>query len=98
MNININQFKKISEEEYLNYTPYQRLESTLTYITSRIISDMKKKYEDITSDEAIYYYISQCLLRLCVSKNWLNVSKENNLSTDYLYICLKRCYVFYTTK
>lgn len=98
MNININKFQNITAEEYLNYAPYQKLESTLSYMTPKILGSMKKKFENMNSDEAIHYFLEQSLLRLCVSKNWTSISKSENLSDDYLYVCLKRSFVFYTTK
>ena len=98
MNITINRFKNIGAEEYLNYTPYQKLESTVSYMTPKILDSMRKKFEDINSDKAIHYFIEQSLLRLCINKNWTSISKAENLSEDYLYICLKRSFVFYTTK
>lgn len=98
MNINTTIFKNIGAEEYLNYTPYQKLESTISYMTPKILGSMKNKFEDINSDEAIYYFIEQSLLRLCINKNWTSISKTENLSENYLYVCLKRSFVFYTTK
>ena len=98
MNINVNKFKNIRAEEYLNYTPYTKLESTLSYITKTIFNSIKNKFEDITSDEAIHYFLEQSLLRLCVNNTWTTISKAENLHEDYLYVCLKRSFVLHTTK
>lgn len=98
MNININKFTDITAEAYLNYIPQKKLEETLSYMVPRILESMKKKFEDINSDEALEYFLTQNMLKLCVNQTWLKVSKENNLNSDYLYVCLKRSFVFYTTK
>jgi len=98
MNISINRFRNIGGYEYLNYTPYQKLESTVSYMTPKILGSMKKRFQDINSDEAIFYFLEQALLRLCINKNWTTISKAENLSEDYLYVCLKRSFIFYTTK
>lgn len=98
MIISVDKFKDISMEECLTYTPYPKLEATIGYVVTQIIQAMKKKFESVDSDEAIQYFIQQSLLRLSVSKNWTDISAKNNLTYDYLYICLKRCYLLYTTK
>lgn len=98
MNINKNKFRDITANEYLNYIPYQKLEETLAYSIPRILDVIKKKFEDVNSDEALEYFLTQNMLKLCVNQTWLKISKENNLTTDYLYICLKRSFVFHTTK
>lgn len=98
MNINVTRFRNVGVEEYLNYIPHQKLETTLNYMTPKILGSMKKRFEDINSDEAIFYFLEQALLRLCINKNWTTISKAENLSEDYLYVCLKRSFIFYTTK
>ena len=98
MNININKFRDITADEYLNYIPYAKLEATVSYMVPRILDVMKKKFEDVNSVEALEYFLTQNLLKLCVNQTWLKVSNDNSLTTDYLYICLKRSFVFYTTK
>lgn len=98
MNINIKIFKDITAEEYLNYIPFGRFESTIAYMVPRILDAIRKKFEDVNSDEALEYFLTQSLLKLCVNQTWLKISKENGLTTNYLYICLKRSFVFHTTK
>ncbi|MFL0270106.1 hypothetical protein [Candidatus Clostridium radicumherbarum] len=88
----------ISMEECLSYTPYPKLEATLGYIVPQVIQSMKKKFESVDSNEAMQYFLQQSLLRLSISKNWTDISVKNNLTYDYLYVCLKRCYLLYTTK
>lgn len=89
--VNIEQFKSITMEDCLNYTPDKKLESLVGSCVSNSLKILKSnKQGSATKEDRVKFLLQHVLLKASANTTWITTRDKSNLDQLYLYTVIRK--------